>query len=81
MALVKDPLHLGVFYKKEGDSFGDRVRAHNTGDVAQTQLARVDVILTRIGDDTYEVFVRASFARYLVDWLTDALVGIEGAAT
>lgn len=37
MALTHDPLYLGVFYKKEGDSFGDRVRAHNTGDAAQTQ--------------------------------------------
>jgi 2-oxoglutarate/2-oxoacid ferredoxin oxidoreductase subunit beta len=37
MALIQDPLYLGVFYQKEGDSFGERVRAHNTGEVAQTQ--------------------------------------------
>ncbi len=37
LALTKDPLYLGVFYRKEGDSFGDRVRAHATGDAGQTQ--------------------------------------------
>ena len=37
LALVEDPLYLGVFYQKEGDSFGDRVQARSTGDVAQTQ--------------------------------------------
>ncbi len=37
LALVEDPLYLGVFYQKDGDSFGDRVQARSTGDVAQTQ--------------------------------------------
>jgi 2-oxoglutarate ferredoxin oxidoreductase subunit beta len=37
MALVKDPLHLGVFYQKEGDSFDDRVQARVTGDADETQ--------------------------------------------
>ena len=37
LVLVEDPLYLGVFYQKEGDSFGDRVQARSTGDVAQTQ--------------------------------------------
>lgn len=37
MALTQDPLYLGVFYQKEGDSFGDRVQARSTGDAAQTQ--------------------------------------------
>jgi len=37
MALTLDPLYLGVFYQKEGDSFGERVRAHNTGDADQTR--------------------------------------------
>ena len=32
-------------------------------------------------EDIWHVAVRASFARYLVDWLQDALVGIEGAGT
>ncbi|MBM4407014.1 MAG: sarcosine oxidase subunit gamma [Chloroflexi bacterium] len=43
---------------------------------AQTLLARVDVILFRLdGTDAFGVLVRASFARYLVAWLTDALEG------
>jgi 2-oxoglutarate ferredoxin oxidoreductase subunit beta len=37
MALTEDPLYLGVFYQKEGDSFGDRVQARSTGDAAQSQ--------------------------------------------
>ncbi|HEY8599833.1 MAG TPA: 2-oxoacid:ferredoxin oxidoreductase subunit beta [Thermomicrobiales bacterium] len=37
LALAEDPLYLGVFYQKEGDSFGDRVQARSTGDAAQTQ--------------------------------------------
>ena len=37
MALAEDPLYLGVFYQKEGDSFGDRVQARSTGDAAETQ--------------------------------------------
>jgi hypothetical protein len=37
MALTDDPLYLGLFYQKEGDSFGDRVGARSTGDAAQTQ--------------------------------------------
>jgi 2-oxoglutarate/2-oxoacid ferredoxin oxidoreductase subunit beta len=48
MALTQDPLYLGVFYRKEGDSFGDRVRAHNTGDAAQTQ-ALVEKLIARYG--------------------------------
>ncbi len=37
MALTQDPLHLGVFYQKEGDSFGDRVRTDGGGDATQTR--------------------------------------------
>jgi len=37
MALVNDPLHLGVFYQKEGISFDDRVQARVTGDSGETQ--------------------------------------------
>ena len=50
---------------------------------AQTLLARVDVILFRLAEashgdpDAFGVLVRASFARYLVDWLRDAIEGLE----
>ena len=46
MALTHDPLYLGVFYQKEGDSFGDRVRAHTTGDAAETR-ALVEKLIAR----------------------------------
>ncbi|WP_084350968.1 sarcosine oxidase subunit gamma [Millisia brevis] len=43
--------------------------------VVQTDLARANVILYRTADpDTFRVLVRASFARYLADWLADAAV-------
>lgn len=48
-------------------------RAFPVGACVQTQLARVDVILVRIDADEIGVLVRASFARYLVDWLKDAI--------
>lgn len=48
-------------------------RVFAVGSCAQTLLARVDVILERTSDDAYRVFVRTSFARYLVDWLRDAM--------
>jgi sarcosine oxidase subunit gamma len=45
---------------------------------AQTLLARVDVILFRLdGPDAFGVLVRASFARYLVAWLQDAVEALE----
>jgi len=50
-------------------------RIFDVGHAAQTQLARVDVIIRRAGVDDYHVLVRASFARYLADWLIDALQG------
>ncbi len=37
LALTTDPLYLGVFYRKEGDSFEDRVAARSTGDPRETQ--------------------------------------------
>ena len=48
----------------------------DVGSVAQTVLARVDVIVGRGGPQTWHVAVRASFARYLLDWLTDAIAGL-----
>ena len=55
-------------------------RTFLVGAAAQTTLARVDVIIGRGGVDTYHVAVRASFARYLVAWLTGALRELEGGA-
>jgi sarcosine oxidase subunit gamma len=55
--------------------------AFPVGTSVQTLLARVDVIIGRGAPETWHVAVRASFARYLVDWLQDALVGIEGDGT
>ena len=40
---------------------------------AQTTLARIDVVIGRIEDDAYRIYVRASFAPYLVAWLQDAI--------
>ena len=48
LALVEDPLYLGVFYQKEGDSFGDRVQARSTGDAAQTQ-GLVEKLIAKYG--------------------------------
>ncbi len=48
MALNKEKLHLGVFYQKIGDSFGERVRAHSTGDAAQTQ-GLIEKLIARYG--------------------------------
>lgn len=48
MALDKETLHLGVFYRKEGDSFGERVRAHNTGDAAETR-GLIEKLIARFG--------------------------------
>jgi sarcosine oxidase, subunit gamma len=61
-----------------GCSVDLRPRIFEVGHAAQTTLARVDVILTRVAGDTFRILVRASFARYLVDWLKDAIGVIEG---
>ena len=44
------------------------------GASAQTMLAQAQVVLHRVGPDTYRLLVRASFARYLADWLLDAMI-------
>ncbi|WTY93268.1 sarcosine oxidase subunit gamma [Sphaerisporangium sp. NBC_01403] len=44
------------------------------GRCAQTMLARAQVILVAREDDEFRVLVRASFARYLADWIIDAAV-------
>jgi sarcosine oxidase subunit gamma len=56
-------------------------RAFAPGQCAQTQLARVPVILDQLDDaPRYRVLVRRSYARWLVDWLIDAAEGLEGVA-
>ncbi|MEV4802260.1 2Fe-2S iron-sulfur cluster-binding protein [Nonomuraea sp. NPDC049421] len=40
---------------------------------AQTLLGKAPVILERRAPDTYRIYVRSSFARYLAEWLLDAV--------
>lgn len=42
------------------------------GDCAQTNLARSRVLLRAIDSNSFEVWLRNSFARYLAEWLLDA---------
>jgi sarcosine oxidase subunit gamma len=53
-------------------------RVFAPGHCAQSLLARVPVILDQI-DRTprYRVLVRRSYARWLIDWLIDAVGGLE----
>lgn len=44
------------------------------GRCAQTMLAHAPVILVPLPGDEYRLLVRASFARYLAEWLLDAAV-------
>ncbi|MFC4005643.1 2Fe-2S iron-sulfur cluster-binding protein [Nonomuraea purpurea] len=43
---------------------------------AQTLLGRTSVILERRGPDTYRVYVRSSYAKYLAEWLIDATMAL-----
>jgi sarcosine oxidase subunit gamma len=43
------------------------------GRCAQTLLAKAQVILYRTGEETFQVFVRPSYAPYLRAWIEDAL--------
>jgi sarcosine oxidase subunit gamma len=48
-------------------------RVFGVGRCAQTLLARAQVVLVpRTDEPAYRVFVRASFAEYLAEWLLDA---------
>lgn len=48
-------------------------RAFGPGRCAQTTLAKAQVVLHQLDEKpTFRVFVRASFARYLAEWLLDA---------
>ena len=55
-------------------------RAFEIAHCAQTTLARVDVVIGRIDDDAYRIYVRASFTPYLVAWLQDAIGPAEAEA-
>ncbi len=56
-------------------------RVFNTGDCAQTALARVRITLRQVDEaPTYHVLVERSYAQYLWDWLIDAAVEFVGAA-
>jgi sarcosine oxidase subunit gamma len=51
------------------------------GRCAQTNLARTQVVLlSHDREPVYRVFVRASFAEYLAEWLIDAAAEYRGAA-
>lgn len=56
-------------------------RAFSFGDVAQTALAKAEVILQQAVDDgeeggpAFDIFVTRSFADYLWSWLVDASAG------
>ena len=52
-------------------------RVFGPGDCVQTELAHAPVVLLR-RDPGFWVFVRASFAAHLVDWLVDASVEYTG---
>lgn len=57
-------------------------RAFGADHCAQSLLARIDVGLFRLeGPDAFGILVRASFARYLVAWLRDAIEGMAANRT
>lgn len=47
--------------------------AFAVGQCAQTGLARAQVVLMPTRDEAYWIFVRSSFADYLIAWLQDAI--------
>jgi sarcosine oxidase, subunit gamma len=51
-------------------------RAWSAGACAQTLLARAQVLLQERDEET-RLFVRPSFADYVVDWLDDAAAGLQ----
>jgi sarcosine oxidase, subunit gamma len=56
-------------------------RAFGVGRCAQTLLARAQVVLVPRSDEpAYRVFVRASFAEYLAEWVLDAAAEYRGVA-
>ena len=64
----------------KGCSLDLHPRAFAAGQCAQSTLARAQVILLARSDEpAYWVFVRASFAEYLAEWLLDAAAEYRGA--
>jgi sarcosine oxidase, subunit gamma len=59
---------------EHGCSIDLHPRAFTIGASAQTNLAKAQVILHHTAHETYEIYVRASFADYLARWLLDAMV-------
>jgi len=51
-------------------------RAFGPGRCAQTTLARAQAIVERSGADAFRLYVRPSFAGYVVTWLLDAIAGL-----
>jgi sarcosine oxidase subunit gamma len=65
----------------KGCSLDLHPRAFATGRCAQTALARTTVILHQRSDEpAFRIFVRASFAVYLAEWLLDASAEARGVA-
>lgn len=58
-----------------GCSLDLRPRSFGPGRCAQTLLARAQVIIHCVADETFRIFVRPSFAPYLRAWLADASEG------
>ncbi|MFD2206314.1 sarcosine oxidase subunit gamma [Kiloniella antarctica] len=49
-------------------------QAFSVGQAVQTRVSKAPVLLQMLDDQpTYRMFVRPSFAEYLVDWLLDAM--------
>jgi len=65
-AMARDLLTHGVAIDLDERSLG-------SGRCAQTMLAKAQVILERRDDSAFVLYVRASFAHYVADWLLDAL--------
>ena len=55
-----------------GCSLDLRPSAFPVGACAQTTAGRSGVLILALGEDDFRLFVRPSFAGYLVDWLLDA---------
>ena len=62
---VRDVLAAGCSLDLHPDVFA-------VGEAASTPLAKAGVVLARVDEDAYRLWVRASFARYLAAWLLDA---------
>jgi sarcosine oxidase subunit gamma len=57
----------------QGCSLDLHTSVFTPGRCAQTLLAKAQVILHRIDEKTFRIFVRPSFAPYLREWIQDAI--------